>query len=191
MSNSESVIRTQKRNKLRAIEYLGGKCSLCGYSKCSAALDFHHLEPLLKEHDPSHVVRCWSWEKAKSELDKCILVCSNCHREIHYGLYDQAELKRNFLPILIKPCLLCGDEFDTKNEQQKYCSSKCNRLAQRRVDRPTKEELQKLVWEMPATHLAAKYNVSNKSIEKWCKNYGIDKPSNGYWSKLKSERKVK
>lgn len=72
----------------RAIAYKGGKCELCGYSKYSGALDFHHIDPKLK--DPKFPgMRSWSWDKIKNEIDKCALLCSNCHREVHAGVHSQ------------------------------------------------------------------------------------------------------
>ena len=69
--------------KQQAVDYLGGKCSNCGYDKCLGSLDFHHLKPL--EKDPSYVFfKMIFSERLKKELDKCILLCSNCHRELHY-----------------------------------------------------------------------------------------------------------
>lgn len=69
-------------NKKKLIEYKGGKCTKCGYSKCDGALEFHHLNP--KEKDPNFIkLRNHTFERAKKEIDKCILVCANCHREIH------------------------------------------------------------------------------------------------------------
>ena len=73
----------RQRKKLLAIEYKGGKCCKCGYDKSPAALDFHHLDPTEKDLVKFTGV---SIEKMKAELDKCILVCSNCHREIHEEL---------------------------------------------------------------------------------------------------------
>ncbi len=74
----------RKRIKLKAVDYLGGKCILCNYKKSIRALSFHHINPSEKEFSisSSHV----KWATLKSELDKCILVCSNCHSEIHEGL---------------------------------------------------------------------------------------------------------
>lgn len=69
-------------NKAKSIEYLGGKCVKCGYSKCNAALDFHHLNPKEKENGKMQMT-CWGWKRLKKELDKCILLCANCHREVH------------------------------------------------------------------------------------------------------------
>lgn len=75
---------TQKRrdNKQKGVDYLGGKCIKCGYNKCNAALDFHHVDSSDKEFNPAHLTR-GNWNKLKSELDKCVLLCSNCHREHH------------------------------------------------------------------------------------------------------------
>lgn len=56
-------------------------------------------------------------------------------------------------------------------------------LARRKVERPTKEELEKLLWEKPTTKLAEQFGVSDKAIEKWTKSYGLTKPARGYWAK--------
>lgn len=74
------INRIWKMNeKRKAVDYMGGKCSICGYNKCLTALEFHHINPKEKEIYNSH----WKFERNKMELDKCILVCANCHREIH------------------------------------------------------------------------------------------------------------
>lgn len=77
---------TRSRNiqlKLRAIEYKGGRCERCGYNTCAAALDFHHTEQDSKEFSISGSYNR-GWEAIRKELDKCQMVCANCHREIHY-----------------------------------------------------------------------------------------------------------
>ena len=74
--------KRRKRVKVLAVEYLGGKCSICGYNKCISALEFHHRDPKEKDFGISGVTK--SFESLKIELDKCILVCANCHREIHH-----------------------------------------------------------------------------------------------------------
>lgn len=71
--------------KTKAIEYLGGKCEICGYDKNISALDFHHRNPEEKEISVSSLYQ-YSWERMKEELDKCQLLCANCHRELHYSL---------------------------------------------------------------------------------------------------------
>lgn len=82
--NNQTTER-QQRLKQEAVTYLGGKCSNCGYKKYQGALEFHHKNPDEKDFSISHCART-SFEKVKSELDKCILLCSNCHKERHAGL---------------------------------------------------------------------------------------------------------
>ena len=66
------------------IEYKGGKCICCGFNKHYSALDFHHLDPSIKEFNLTR--NSIGWNKLQSELDKCVLLCSNCHRMIHAGI---------------------------------------------------------------------------------------------------------
>lgn len=68
------------------VEYKGSKCQICGYNRCVKALEFHHLNPQEKDCTVSGGTK--SFDSLKPEVDKCILVCSNCHREIHAGLID-------------------------------------------------------------------------------------------------------
>jgi len=85
----KNVIAVKKRrNKLKemAIEYKGGSCEKCGYNRCPRALEFHHLDPTQKDFGIGYKGYTRSWEKVKEELDKCIMVCANCHREIHYEI---------------------------------------------------------------------------------------------------------
>lgn len=84
--NKFHVSKHRKRVKVLAVEYLGGKCSLCGYGKCISALEFHHRDPRQKDFGISGTNK--SFESIKAELDKCILVCANCHREIHQDILE-------------------------------------------------------------------------------------------------------
>jgi predicted HNH restriction endonuclease len=76
--------KTQLRRamKKQAVKIKGGKCSICGYDKCIDALIFHHEDPSIKEFGLSNG-DTRSWDKYLQELEKCILVCTNCHAEIH------------------------------------------------------------------------------------------------------------
>lgn len=71
--------------KARAIEYKGGKCMICGYCKYSGALVFHHIDPSQKDFGIAQN-RSRRWERVVIELDKCVLLCGNCHQEVHAGL---------------------------------------------------------------------------------------------------------
>jgi len=86
--NIKRVSDRRRKNKQLAIDYKGGKCELCGYNKYNGALDFHHLNKETKEYSIAATGSTRSFENTKKELDKCILVCSNCHREIHGGLHN-------------------------------------------------------------------------------------------------------
>ena len=83
-SHQQNPVRIAVKKQL--VKYKGGKCERCGYNKSLYALHFHHLDPAQKDFSLS------DYFKKKSridmplfyqEVDKCILVCANCHAEIH------------------------------------------------------------------------------------------------------------
>jgi 5-methylcytosine-specific restriction endonuclease McrA len=81
--------KKRMRIKTDAIGYKGGCCQICKYSKCISALEFHHIDPSTKKFSISQLVmkdKSVTLEEIKSELDKCALLCANCHREVHAGL---------------------------------------------------------------------------------------------------------
>jgi hypothetical protein len=80
--NSYCIQRWRDR-KLFAIEYKGGKCESCGYDKCPDVLEFHHLDPSKKDASWNKM-RLWGEKRLLTELDKCAILCSNCHRETHF-----------------------------------------------------------------------------------------------------------
>ena len=81
----EDASRNLVRQKIKqwSLEYKGTKCSKCGYNKCTAALDFHHINMEEKEFSLSDRELKFDWPAIKKELDKCIVLCANCHREEH------------------------------------------------------------------------------------------------------------
>ncbi len=82
-----AVTKRRRKIKILAINYKGGKCQICGYNKCVGALDLHHVKGV-KKFTMGNDGYTHSWNEIKNELNKCILVCSNCHREIHWGLVE-------------------------------------------------------------------------------------------------------
>lgn len=80
----EAVQKRRDNLKKMAVEYKGGKCEKCGYNKYIGALEFHHLNPTEKDFGISSKGYTNSWKRVKIEIDKCILLCANCHREIHF-----------------------------------------------------------------------------------------------------------
>ena len=85
---TDSVIKRRKELIEKAKAYKGNCCQKCGYNKCDSALEFHHIDPSTKLFGISQDGSTRSWIRIKSEVDKCVLVCANCHREIHEGLID-------------------------------------------------------------------------------------------------------
>lgn len=84
IQKSKNVMKWRKDKKIKLIEYKGGKCEICGYNKCIGALEFYHKDPSEKDFTISG--KSYSYERLKKEVDKCMLVCSNCHVEIHEQL---------------------------------------------------------------------------------------------------------
>lgn len=91
---SDAVQKRRRMLKRRAIEYKGGCCELCGYSRCVEALEFHHEDPSAKEFGLGQRGLTRSWEKIKAELDKCQLLCANCHREVHVAIEIEGMAER-------------------------------------------------------------------------------------------------
>lgn len=80
--HNKYTLKIGQKNRKRAIKYLGGECIVCGYSKYTCSLDFHHIDPLLKDVKFANM-RNWSWHRTKKEIKKCVLLCKNCHAAIH------------------------------------------------------------------------------------------------------------
>ena len=86
--SAADTIRYKKRKlKNLLIQHKGGKCQVCGYNKCEGALQFHHRDPKEKEFGLANINlndSNFSLGKLFEEVDKCDLLCANCHAEKHY-----------------------------------------------------------------------------------------------------------
>ena len=181
MSNDSTYVCTfVRRRKADLIELFGGKCCLCGFNSFQEALEFHHVNPEEKSFSIASSVTK-NLESQLQELKKCILVCSNCHRGIHAHYYKIPENWRNlyneeYADILRKKleltqrgkifyCKSCGKEI-TKGAQ--YCVE-CSAVHQRKVKRPNREELKRLIRTDSFLHIGKLFDVSNSAIRKWCK----------------------
>ena len=81
----------RQKSKRVYLKYKNNSCEECGYNKCQASLTFHHIDPSIKDIQFSNLNKRIDniydlEENIKSELDKCILLCYNCHREKHTDL---------------------------------------------------------------------------------------------------------
>lgn len=92
--NREHALNRQHKIKQLCVDYKGGCCQLCSYNKYIGALVFHHINPLEKDFAIARIHNNFNI-KTISELDKCILLCANCHSEVHAGLIDISHLVVN------------------------------------------------------------------------------------------------
>lgn len=81
----ERVAERRRRVKRILVAEAGGRCRMCGYDRCIAALQFHHLDPHGKSFALSHQGLTRGIEKARQEARKCVLLCANCHAEVEAG----------------------------------------------------------------------------------------------------------
>lgn len=143
------------------------ECSKCGYNKCFAALEFHHINPEEKDIKISSFNTITLTVKMKKELDKCIVVCSNCHRELHF----EDNIKYEYNPHnKILYCVDCHNPID--NRQNKLRCGDCQLLI--RTNPPQKEELVKIFNKIGTVKGIAKYyNIKVDNARKWLQDYDI------------------
>lgn len=173
----ENGKRRGKKLKEKLVRKFGGRCLICGYDKCMRALAFHHVDPRTKNFSlDSHECGRRSEDEILEEAKKCILVCTNCHMEIEEGLIkvpanvpkfiDNCRIILDYYSI----CPICGKE---KHRMRKYCSSKCASISNRKVERPTKEELKDLIMNNSWVSLGKMFGISADTVRKWAHQYGL------------------
>lgn len=153
---SERVDDRRRKLKHELVQYKGGKCEICGYDKCEAALDFHHLNPEEKELQLSSG-KTHSLKKMKLEADKCILVCANCHREIHDKINQNKRNDRN-------------KEYEINEKKYNYNYQKLNcKQVQLNI-----EEIQNYIDNgLNQKEIAKKCNVSLSTLKRFLKIHEI------------------
>ena len=168
------------------------KSKLCSFCASSSRIEFHTLKDAVhsSRHGQSakfNIIR----NRARSQY-KHIKQCEFCGYEKHVevchikqiGLFPEDTListinDRSNILIL---CPNCHWEFDAK--QRKAKKQKISKPRPKKVVWPTKEELEKLLWEKPTLQISKQFGVSDKAVEKWAKKYNLTKPPRGYWSKM-------
>lgn len=199
--SGDKVTRWRQKTKMKLIEYKGGKCVVCGYDKpVPAAFDFHHRNPEDKDFTISGGGRVRAYDKLKKEADKCDLMCCRCHAEKHHEEYvkirnitlDSLDERIEKLKILRREilakhgisvrgestgCKVCGNKFRPAADGQLTCSKTCYsamRVNSRKCkNRPSKDELQSLISSLPWTHIGRMFSVTDNTIRKWARGYGI------------------
>jgi hypothetical protein len=170
--NVDAVIKRRKKAKTMAIYYKGGKCQNpeCGYDRYVGALEFHHINGT-KDFGISYKGHTMSWEKLRKELDKCVLFCSNCHREVHAGLIDISNINPDtHTDIQMQKkkevfCVDCGTKIDIKAQR----CIKCHNIFRRAVTRPSITILKDEINQLGYGGTGRKYGVSGNAVKKWLK----------------------
>ena len=170
---SEAVSRRRRLVKIKAIKYKGGECSICKYSKCAGALDFHHNDPTEKDFSISRNGHCRSWKRIKEELDKCSLICRNCHAELHIKIYKEnnPELDKrlnNFNENLREKyfCKKCKIKISSQNI---YCIKCFER--QTKIQWPKTSKLIQMIKQTSYSEVGRTLNVSDNAVKKRIKNH--------------------
>lgn len=115
--------------KRKCIEYKGGKCVSCGLvSEHTTIYDFHHKDPSQKDFSVSHYTDKKSKggildDILKAELDKCLLLCANCHRIEHDTLHGQ-QWTRSMPTKKLYTCSTCNKPKSTKLTNRCFACSK-------------------------------------------------------------------
>lgn len=176
------------RRKAKLVLMKGGECSICGYNKNLSAMIFHHLDPKIKSFElDSRALGNNSWETIMNEADKCILLCSNCHQELHHPDFtlelseiDLETFERKFtsnlsnnsknLSPVLNFCRICGAPI--KSNSADKCSS-CQHREQEKVPWPPTERLLKLLETNSYCAVGRMLGVSDNAIRKRIKNHPI------------------
>ena len=170
--------RAQKRrdNKRKAVEFMGDRCARCGESFPDCCYDFHHKDRSKKDFSVSEYTERRSKGGVldgllKLELDKCLLLCANCHRIEHDTLHGK---KWNIkMPAKkIYTCKTCGNEKSTK--ETKNCFQ-CSLKQQKKIDWPEGQELHEMLKNHKTLVALSKIlGVSDTAIRRRIKKYKVD-----------------
>jgi len=172
--SSDRIKEWRKKTKNRLLEAFGNKCVVCGYNKCSAALEFHHVDPKTKSFGlGSARASIKNWNSLIEEAKKCVVLCAICHREFHEGLielpkttpicnveiekYKEIE-KENLYDF----CKICGTK---KRKSFTTCSAKCSGKKRSKINWD-KIDLKSLYEQYSLVEIGKMLGVSDNAVRK-------------------------
>ena len=182
-----AVRRWRIATKEALLKGFGEKCNKCGYNKYRGAFDFHHIRNR-KYKVSDMMTKPQARSKIIEEVKKCILLCKNCHAELHYDIwklneieiikFDEAKLpeepyKARKRKITFRKCLVCFKNYKVTHKNQKFCSYKCSNFASRKVIWPQRKILKEEIKEYSWRTLGKKYKVSDKTVKEWAIKYKL------------------
>lgn len=178
-SHLHPVTKARRKRKEQLVYIMGGSCCICGYNRCSRAMEFHHVDPTTKKRNINAGFTA-SFESDIEEARKCALLCNRCHSEVEEWnipvdiTFDEERYQEVLHTIqetkrkpTIKYCAQCGVPISSKATICAECYS------QRTACVPSRDELKSLVRTLPFTTIASRYNVSDKAVVKWCVKQGL------------------
>jgi hypothetical protein len=179
---SEAVKKWRTNCKRRIIVAMGGSCCCCGYNKCDKALALHHLDPSQKDIAFGAIrANPKNWNSIVEELRKCVLVCHNCHSEIHAGIRDVPSNAPKFdetfadykalenKPEELSACPVCGK---LKPICFKNCSLECSGRSKYKVDWDNINLTEELKMKS-IVQLSEELGCSDAAIHKRLKKLGL------------------
>lgn len=201
--NQKEWMEEQARNTaialLKIIDLIREKygCIVCG-EKCVFCLDFHHINPKTKIKAVSSIASTKNITKTIIEINKCVVLCANCHRKFHsdilqfnetkiccedleywkklYKEYKKDIIKKKRPPRKLQKNKICecGKLIWSNSKVCKKCFNSKYLAHKRKVEnRPSLEQLQNDVKELGYCGTGRKYGVTDNAIRKWIKSYGL------------------
>lgn len=186
----EHVRRWRATLKRRLVICFGGRCGVCNLVDHDVVYDFHHRDPANKNFQPTAKIR--AWPKVVAEMQKCVMVCSHCHRKIHSGLiaipddapvFDETLVAKSDFALYAGPvmdnCPVCGGQ---KDAVRKACSVKCAGSLRTSALKPRDLiALSETVKLRGYTAPAKEIGVSDNTIRKWFRSADIEPPRIHKW----------
>lgn len=190
MSTAEHVKAWRRRTKEKLVEAMGGKCVTCGYNNCFNALEFHHLDPTQKDFSFGKIrANAKSWESIVVEVKKCVLLCANCHREVHAGILNVPSNVPIFLKEIEdykllekekiksknkKKCLHCKKMFYSYTNTNRFCSVSCYNKSRYKINW-NEIDLKELWPKNSILSIAKMLGVSDNAVKKHLIKQGLKK----------------